>query len=37
MSNCNLQFANRLFLTENVRQDDNDRFGEHPTYRMPRH
>jgi vitamin B12 transporter len=28
------QFANRLFLTENVRQDDNDRFGEHPTYRI---
>jgi vitamin B12 transporter len=28
------QFANRLFLTENVRQDDNDRFGEHPTFRI---
>jgi vitamin B12 transporter len=28
------QFANRLFLVENVRQDDNDRFGEHPTYRF---
>ncbi len=28
------QFANRLFLVENVRQDDNDRFGEHPTYRI---
>jgi vitamin B12 transporter len=28
------QFANRLFLVENVRQDDNDRFGEHPTYRV---
>jgi vitamin B12 transporter len=28
------QFANRLFLVENVRQDDNDRFGEHPTYRL---
>ncbi len=28
------QFANRLFLVENVRQDDNDRFGEHPTFRL---
>ena len=28
------QFANRLFLVENVRQDDNDRFGDHPTYRL---
>jgi vitamin B12 transporter len=28
------QFANRLFLTENVRQDDNDRFGDHPTFRI---
>jgi vitamin B12 transporter len=28
------QFANRLFLVENLRQDDNDRFGEHPTYRL---
>jgi vitamin B12 transporter len=28
------QFANRLFLVENVRQDDNDRFGTHPTYRV---
>src|SRR6478609_4511687 len=28
------QFANRLFLVENIRQDDNDRFGEHPTYRL---
>jgi len=36
MSNWQSQFANRLFLTENVRQDDNDRFGEHSTYRMPR-
>jgi vitamin B12 transporter len=28
------QFANRLFLAENVRQDDNDRFGTHPTFRL---
>jgi vitamin B12 transporter len=28
------QFANRLFLVENVRQDDNDRFGTHPTFRL---
>jgi vitamin B12 transporter len=28
------QFANRLFLVENIRQDDNDRFGEHPTFRL---
>jgi vitamin B12 transporter len=28
------KFADRLFLVENVRQDDNDRFGEHPTYRL---
>jgi vitamin B12 transporter len=28
------QFANRLFLVENVRQDDNDLFGEHPTFRL---
>ena len=28
------QFANRLFLVENLRQDDNDRFGEHPTFRL---
>ena len=28
------QFANRLFLVENIRQDDNDQFGEHPTYRL---
>jgi vitamin B12 transporter len=28
------QFANRLFLVENVRQDDNDRFGGHPTFRL---
>jgi len=28
------QFANRLFLVENVRQDDNDRFGDHPTFRL---
>jgi vitamin B12 transporter len=28
------QFANRLFLVENVRQDDNDRFGQHPTFRL---
>jgi vitamin B12 transporter len=27
-------FANRLFLVENVRQDDNDQFGQHPTYRL---
>ena len=27
-------FADRLFLVENVRQDDNDRFGDHPTYRV---
>jgi vitamin B12 transporter len=28
------QFADRLFLVENVRQDDNDRFGTHPTFRL---
>src|ERR1700704_689106 len=28
------QFANRLFLVENIRQDDNDRFGTHPTFRL---
>ena len=28
------QFADRLFLVENVRQDDNDRFGTHPTFRI---
>jgi vitamin B12 transporter len=28
------QFANRVFLVENLRQDDNDRFGEHPTFRL---
>jgi vitamin B12 transporter len=28
------QFANRVFLVENIRQDDNDRFGEHPTFRL---
>jgi vitamin B12 transporter len=28
------KFADRLFLVENIRQDDNDRFGEHPTYRL---
>jgi vitamin B12 transporter len=28
------QFANRLFLVENIRQDDNDRFGQHPTFRI---
>ncbi|MEA2830224.1 MAG: vitamin transporter, partial [Bradyrhizobium sp.] len=28
------QFANRLFLVFNIRQDDNDRFGEHPTFRL---
>ena len=28
------QFANRLFLVENIRQDDNDRFGQHPTFRL---
>jgi vitamin B12 transporter len=28
------QFANRLFLVENIRQDDNERFGEHPTFRL---
>jgi vitamin B12 transporter len=28
------QFANRLFLVENLRQDDNDRFGDHPTFRL---
>jgi vitamin B12 transporter len=28
------QFANRLFLVENVRQDDNDQFGTHPTFRL---
>jgi vitamin B12 transporter len=28
------EFANRVFLVENIRQDDNDRFGEHPTLRI---
>jgi vitamin B12 transporter len=28
------QFADRLFLVENIRQDDNDRFGTHPTFRL---
>jgi vitamin B12 transporter len=28
------QFADRLFLVENLRQDDNDRFGTHPTFRL---
>jgi vitamin B12 transporter len=28
------RFADRLFLVGNVRQDDNDRFGLHPTYRL---
>lgn len=28
------QFADRLFMVENIRQDDNDRFGEHPTFRL---
>jgi vitamin B12 transporter len=28
------QFADRLFLVENIRQDDNDRFGTHPTFRI---
>jgi len=28
------QFADRLFLVENIRQDDNDQFGQHPTYRL---
>jgi vitamin B12 transporter len=28
------KFADRLFLVENVRQDDNDRFGTHPTFRL---
>src|SRR3982075_3601236 len=28
------QFANRLFLVENIRQDDSDRFGQHPTFRI---
>jgi len=28
------KFADRVFLVQNVRQDDNDRFGAHPTYRV---
>ena len=28
------QFARRLFLVENIRQDDNQRFGAHPTFRL---
>lgn len=28
------RFAERLFLVQNIRQDDNDRFGQHPTYRV---
>jgi vitamin B12 transporter len=28
------QFAHRLFLVENIRQDDNQRFGAHPTFRL---
>ncbi|HLZ08124.1 MAG TPA: TonB-dependent receptor, partial [Chloroflexota bacterium] len=27
-------FANRFFLTANIREDDNDTFGEHMTYRI---
>jgi vitamin B12 transporter len=28
------QFAKRFFLTANIRDDDNDQFGEHQTYRI---
>ena len=28
------QFANRFFLVSNIRDDFNDRFGEHATYRV---
>ncbi|MET4230031.1 TonB-dependent receptor [Bradyrhizobium sp. LA6.10] len=28
------QFRDRIFFTANVRQDDNERFGEHPTFRL---
>jgi vitamin B12 transporter len=28
------QFRDRVFFTANVRQDDNERFGEHPTFRL---
>lgn len=28
------QFVDRVFFTANVRQDDNERFGEHPTFRL---
>jgi vitamin B12 transporter len=27
-------FANRFFLTANIREDDNDSFGDHMTYRI---
>jgi len=27
-------FANRFFLTANIREDDNDTFGDHMTYRI---
>ena len=27
-------FANRFFLTANIREDDNDNFGDHMTYRI---
>ena len=27
-------FANRFFLTANIREDDNDNFGQHMTYRI---
>jgi vitamin B12 transporter len=28
------KFANRFFLTANIREDDNDNFGDHMTYRV---
>ena len=28
------QLRDRVFFTANVRQDDNERFGEHPTFRL---
>ncbi|MFD0614049.1 TonB-dependent receptor plug domain-containing protein [Bradyrhizobium sp. GCM10027634] len=28
------QLRDRVFVTANVRQDDNERFGEHPTFRL---
>jgi vitamin B12 transporter len=28
------KFANRFFLTANIREDDNDSFGQHMTYRI---